>query len=205
MEEKKNVGESNTLISAGASSPKMASRQDDALAAGDVLDPQEQAFLRHYSDSLSRLHAMIAAGYYQNDNTIESKDLMVTQQEVIAQAGAILGRAERLPLPTIASAVGADKVAFLARLWAICCCDKAHEAIKGLQLLGRIHGVWGKDGGSDRRTALVFVSPSPRAHGTVPTDLPFTLSRDAYRMFAEPPEASDEASDSENGRANEPE
>src|SRR5207247_866642 len=86
----------------------------ELVTPGQLFSPQEEAFLRHYADRRSRYEAMIAAGYVPGPLT------MAEEQGVLAQAGEVLGRTEQLSISQAASAIGADRIAYLAVLWRWC-------------------------------------------------------------------------------------
>ena len=209
MDAKKNNVAAQTLNSGPAALETPQPSADTAgggLTAADLFTAEEEHFLRAYSEKLVRLEAMLAA--FPRRKAPDMQEVVALEQE----AGRLLARAEQLAWPMVASAVGLDRLYFLARLKRVCDSPEPHEAIKGLQLLGRIHGVWGKESGSDRsRTALVFVSsssingPGREARRQAPAGLPFTLSADAYRIFAEPPpDESPEGNDNDNDRPDKP-
>jgi hypothetical protein len=133
-------------------------------------EPYEEAFLRHYSDSLLRLRSMIDSGaaaalHLTPDDT----------QALETAASRTISKAELLDLATLASATGADKLYFLARLKRVCDDDAGHTVVKGLLILGKIHGLFSSQKLS--RTApvqIVFGPPVPQRAQT-PTDLPFTI------------------------------
>jgi hypothetical protein len=89
-------------------------------------------------------------------------------------ASGVLRKAERLPVADLASALGADRVAFLMKLWGVCCSDEPHEAIKGLQLMGRVHGLWDDSKSKGKTPVQIIVQqPVPKASDT--SGLPFAL------------------------------
>lgn len=152
---------------------------------------QEEAFLRAYSETLLRREALIQAGMLPPGQS------MAQDQQAMQQAGEVVGRAEQLPWSQLALALGADRVYFLSRLKTVCDSPVGHIAIKGLNMLARIHGLFEKQDGRAPQTALVFVAAqSPQS--AAPPDLPFTMSRGDYRMFTDPDNVP-RATDNENG------
>ena len=210
MDAKKNKVAAQTLNSGPASLETPQPSADTAgggLTSEDLFSAEEEHFLRAYSEKLVRLEAMLAA--FPRRKAPDIQEVAALEQE----AGRLLARTEQLGWPMVASAVGLDRLYFLARLKRVCDSPEPHEAIKGLQLLGRIHGVWGKESGGDRsRTALVFVaSSSMNGNGReaqrqqTPAGLPFVLSADAYRVFAEPPpDEPPEGNDNDNDSPDKP-
>ncbi len=165
------------VVGPGASPSPGAKGDDVPLAAHDLFNPQEEAFLRAYSESRLRYEAMVAAGYPDADND-EAK------HRLVAKAGELLMRVEQLSLAAIGSAVGADKVAYMATLWRWCCCDDGHQAIKALMIMGRVHGLWDKTTRVNQQVALVFAAARPAPGTTPPADLPFTLPSGDYSVFS---------------------
>jgi hypothetical protein len=148
-------------------------------SVGEAFTAQEQAFLRHYSEGKLRYEAMVQAGY------VASAPDRQGYHGVMERAQELVGRAERLSLSSISSAIGADKVLFCSYLWQICTGPKPHEAIKGLQLLARIHGLWDNDKSRQPQVALVFTS-AQSSTPEKPVDLPFTMSSADYSVFSDP-------------------
>ncbi len=128
----------------------------------------EVLFLHHYSQSLDRVAAMrtsglaLGCGARQDDDTLE------------LVASGVLRKAERLPVAELASALGADRVAFLTRLWQVCNSPEPHQAIKGLQLMGRVHGLW-DDAKLRGKTPVQIIVQQPAAKASEQSGLPFTL------------------------------
>ncbi len=130
----------------------------------------EQAFLRCYARSLDRVAAM------QESQLAYSLQLSPRDTAGLELAAtAVIRKAEALPLHELATAIGADKLAMVQRIWCVCLSDEAHKAVKGLQILARIHGVY-----DDKRAlgagsvAIVLGTPEPLPSAT-PPGLPFTL------------------------------
>jgi hypothetical protein len=152
----------------------------DRAALADEGLPQftarEETFLRAYSESLSRVQAMVASGLARDDALDVGTE---AQQEALSKAGAILGRAEHMPIQEIASAVGADRIYFVVLLKRVCESGKLHEAIKGLQILARVHGIWDpyERARGRRGRGIQFLTPKgpEEAKNVTSNGLPFTL------------------------------
>ena len=170
-----------------------------ALTAADIFSAEEEYFLRAYSEGLVRLQAMLAA--FPRRKAPDIQEVIELERE----AGRLIARVEQLPWPALASAVGMDRLYFFARLRKVCDSEEGHISIKGLQVLCKVYGlsVGDSDKGGGRQTALVFnFGNSSKGKDERPVSgLPFALSSDAYRVFAEPPGDDD----TENGRTNKPE
>jgi hypothetical protein len=134
------------------------------------LAPHEEAFLRRYSESLVRLTAMVDSGAAFALALDPLQDVVALE----AAATRIIAKAEQLNLAQLASATALDKLYFLARLKAVCDDPEGHIAIKGLQLLARIHGVWDKADRAHANVQIVFGTPSPQRAQNDP-DLPFSI------------------------------
>lgn len=158
------------LIRAGAGA-------SSAPTVGELFTPQEEAALRHYSETRSRYEAMVAAGYVSQPHTLQD------HADLVAQMGRLLARAEQMSLSQIASAIGGDKVAYISVLWQWCQCDKGHDAIKALMLMGRVHGIYDKAGQHNTQVALIFNAATTPAASQAPADLPFTLPSGDYRVY----------------------
>ncbi len=128
----------------------------------------EVTFLRHYSLCLDRVAAMRSSGLALVCGARQDEDTL----ELVASG--VLLKAERLPVAELASALGADRVAFLTKLWGVCCSAAPHEAIKGLQLMGRVHGLWDDARLRGKTPVQIIVQqPAPKASDT--SGLPFSL------------------------------
>jgi hypothetical protein len=91
-------------------------------------------------------------------------------------ATGVIRKAERLALAENATAIGADQeVAMLWRIWDICLSAEPHEAVKGLQLLARIHGVWTEKPGSRQAVQIVLQPPTEAKAASQPPGLPFRI------------------------------
>ena len=145
-------------------------------SVGELFTPQEEAFLRHYSESKLRYEAMIAAGFVTQPPTVQE------EHAVMSQASALVARAEQLSLSQLGLALGADRIYFLSRLKWVCDSDQGHIAIKGLNLLARIHGLFEKEQRATQ-VALIFNQAQTPASSEKPVDLPFNLSSKDYRPF----------------------
>jgi hypothetical protein len=133
--------------------------------------PDETNFLRHYAETLDRVAAMRASGLAAALQ-LDPED----ENQLAHVATGVIRKAERLSLADIATAIGADPIAMLRRIWDICNSPEGHEAIKGLQLLARIHGVWTeKLGGSRQAVQIVLGQPVDTTAASPPPGLPFRL------------------------------
>jgi hypothetical protein len=102
---------------------------DHLPALAPPLAHHEEAFLRRYTESLTRLIAMVESGAaYALGLTPDQTD------ELERAAAGILRKAEQLNLSELASATGMDRVYFLTQLKRICDDPQGHIAIKGLNL-----------------------------------------------------------------------
>ena len=137
---------------------------------------QEEAFLRAYSESCNRLQALMQCGMITTPPALDQ------QQALMQEASRIIAKAERMPLSAIASAIGADRLFLLAMLKKVCEAPEGHIAIKGLQLLARLHGLWNEPKGARQHVALVFAEARQPTGATKPSDLPFTLASGEYRV-----------------------
>ena len=155
------------------------------LTAAELFTPQEEAFLRDYTSHLHRVRALTAAGLLPT-TTLTPDDT----HTAIQQAGRLIAKAEQLPWPSLASAVGADKLYFISNLKRVCEDSQGHIAIKGLMLLARVLGLMTDKQQHNRQVALVFAQAQAPQAQERPADLPFTLRSGDYRAF-----------DSENDRA----
>ncbi len=150
------------------------------LTQGGALQPYEGQpefsdaeilFLKHYSQSLDRVDAMQTSGLARSCGPRPSADTL----ELVASG--IIRKAEHMPIAHLASALGADLVAYIRKLWDVCCSPEPHEAIKGLQLMGRIHGLW-NDERSRGKTPIKIVMHQPAPPPSVVTGLPFSIEPD---------------------------
>ncbi len=148
--------------------------------APPAFTPQEEHFLRAYSESLVRFEAMQQAGYVSEPLDVAG------HQAIMRQAGELLERAEHLPWKDLALAMGADRLYFLSRLKVVCDSPVGHIAIKGLVLLARIHGLFDKADTKAPQVALVFNQAHQPAPGARTTSLPFTMPAGSYELFPEP-------------------
>lgn len=139
-----------------------------------ILDAPEEAFLRHYTEVRHRGKALVYAGLARDE-----KPPLATLQE----ATRIIAKAEQLPLATLATAVGADKLYFLSLLKRVCESEEGHISIKGLNILARIHGIFTDDKRTHTNIALILGQPETRATPTQVHGLPFQV----YEVTPEPP------------------
>src|SRR5262245_11097626 len=146
-----------------------------------VFTTQEEAFLRHYSESLNRLEALGKAGFLPR-----TLPTMAQQQGLMQEASRIIAKAERMSLNAIASAIGADRLWLLAQRKLVCEDPQGHVAIKGLQLMARIHGVWEKEKGAKQQVAIIFGTPEGQKRQTQRTGLPFVIDAE-YEDGGAPP------------------
>ena len=167
---------------------------DAQATESPIFTPQEEAFLRSYSESLSRIDAMKASGF-STLQTLQQAD----EQAILARSAQILARADKLSLSAICNAVGADKGAFAAVLWKWCQAERGSTALQALNLLARIHGLWDKEGKTTQQVALVFAGARQPPSREKPVDLPFTLNSSDYSVFAVPTPDPDAEADLENG------
>ena len=147
------------------------------VTAAELFTPQEEMFLRDYTSHLHRLRALTAAGLV---SAVVTPDDTHT---AIQQAGKLIAKAEQLPWPSLASAVGADKLYFISNLKRVCEAPEGHIAIKGLMLLARVLGLMTDKQENNRQVALVFASAQAPQSQARPADLPFTLRSGDYRAF----------------------
>ena len=134
----------------------------------------ETAFLRAYAQTLNRIEAMRSSGLAQALGLSQRDDHALE----LAATG-VIRKAERLALAEIATAIGADQVAMLRRIWDICLSAEPHEAVKGLQLLARIHGVWTEKPGSRQAVQIVLQPPTEAKAASQPPGLPFRIDMTA--------------------------
>ena len=182
----------------GAASIRISDRSPQpvdpqALTAADIFSAAEEHFLRAYTEGLVRLQAMLQA--FPRRKAPDIQEVAALESE----AGRLISRAEQLPWPALASAVGLDRLYFLARLRKVCDSEEGHISIKGLQVLCRVYGlsVGDSDKGGGRQTALVFNFGNSSSLPELPVSrLPFAISGDAYRVFTEPPADEDTENDS---------
>jgi len=130
----------------------------------------ETAFLQAYARTLDRIEAMRSSGLAQTLGLSPRDDHALE----LAATG-VIRKAERLALAEIATAIGADPIAMLRRIWDICLSTEPHEAIKGLQLLARIHGVWTEKPGGRQAVQIVLQPPADAKAASQPPGLPFTI------------------------------
>lgn len=135
------------------------------------LAAHEEAFLRRYSESLVRCTAMVESGAAAALALDPLQDVVALE----AAATRIIAKAEQLTLAQLASATALDKLYFLARLKAVCDDPEGHIAIKGLQLLARMHGVWDKDASHKSPNVQIVFAPSPPQRAQNEADLPFSI------------------------------
>ena len=91
------------------------------------------------------------------------------------EANRIIAKAERMSLAAIASAIGVDLIAFLALLKRVCEAPEGHIAIKGLQLMARIHGTWEKNPQRGRQVAIILGAPQSTPEPRRVTGLGFVV------------------------------
>jgi len=135
-----------------------------------ALSDYETAFLNAYAQTLNRIEAMRSSGLAQALGLSPHDDHALE----LAATG-VIRKAERLALAEIATAIGADPIAMLRRIWDICLSTEPHEAIKGLQLLARIHGVWTEKPGGRQAVQIVLQPPADAKAASQPPGLPFTI------------------------------
>ncbi len=125
----------------------------------------ENVFLQHYAETGNRVDAMLYSGLATNPDQAAHIELAAAQ---------IIAKAETMPIGTIASALGADKLMVLARIWKLGREAEPKEAIKALFILARIHGMLGPDKTSSKSVNLILQTPQPPKSAT-PDGLPFLL------------------------------
>ncbi len=137
--------------------------------ASPVFSDLESHFLRHYASTLDRQKAMIRSGLAAHLN-LHPTDALSLERE----AGRVIRRAEQLDLVEIASHLGADRIAFVQRIWEICLDPEPHRAAKGLMIMARLHGLYADKTGGKASIALLLHPPAASLPAT-PPGLPFTI------------------------------
>lgn len=133
----------------------------------------ENVFLQAYAATGNRAASMVFAGLATTDQDALSASSQDTARIELAAAH-IIAKAETMPIGTIASALGADKMQVLARIWELGRTAEPKEAIKALFILARVHGMLGPEKASSKSVNLILQSPTPPKSAT-PDGLPFIL------------------------------
>jgi hypothetical protein len=113
----------------------------------------------------------------QQSGLAEELQIPLNEVQRLEEAAAgVIRKAERLSFAEVATALGADKIAMVKRLWDICLSAEPHQAIKGLQLLGRIHGLWSDDAkGAKAGVAIILSQPTSTSDVPKTANLPFVI------------------------------
>lgn len=138
----------------------------------------EEAYLRAYSENRARIESLIAVGRLRPGASIAE------QGEALRWASGVFGKAERLGAATVAGSTGCDLIYGCSRLREVCDSDILGVAVKGLQLLFKIHGVTERTQ-VQRQVALVFDQSRGKSPTHAPATLPFTLPNSDYAVFSE--------------------
>jgi hypothetical protein len=148
--------------------------------AAPVFSANENSFLRCYAASLDRVQAM------QQSGLAEELQIPLNEVQRLEEAAAgVIRKAERLSFAEVATALGADKIAMVKRLWDICLSAESHQAIKGLQLLARIHGLWADTPAGGRTSVAIVLNAPEQPKPATPPGLPFSLEPPGEALASE--------------------
>jgi hypothetical protein len=106
-------------------------------------------------------------------------------QRLEEAATGVIRKAERLSFAEVATAIGVDKIAMVKRIWDICLSAESHQAIKGLQLLARIHGLWAETPAGGRTSVAIVLGALEQPTPATPSSLPFALQPPGEALASE--------------------
>jgi hypothetical protein len=128
-----------------------------------------QVFLSRYSEHGNRLKALEQAGLKVDDPDLNT-----------AKANAILAKISLLPMSDVLSAIGGDKILYLAGLLsAFQAPDEPQNWRTAATLLGKIHGLWDQGETGKGQTILVINAPTcpscGHEHAQTTNGVPFAI------------------------------
>jgi len=133
------------------------------------LTDHEQIFLAKYSEHGNRLKALEQAGLKADDPDQDH-----------TKANAILAKISLLPMSDVLSAIGGDKILYLAGLLsAFQAPDETQNWRTAATLLGKIHGLWDQGETGKGQTILVINAPTcpscGHEHSQATNGVPFAI------------------------------